>query len=125
MAPNYFSSQRGAVSILITLFLLAIITVSAVVLSRTLSRQLSASQDVLVTERAFYAANSAFEEVLYYHYQHGENREVEGTIDYDTDVATFSGSATTTASGELCALGLGTYRNLQRKLAIGPPDCTF
>lgn len=126
---NKHLPERGALSIIIALIMIIVITSSAVVLSGTLSRQIRASQDVITTETALYAANSGFEHALYVRLKKGQDvrssNEVSGELSDGDDVATYTGQAYLTADQKICALGVGKFLNLTRKLAIGTTGCTF
>ncbi len=125
------ASQKGDISITMSLILLAIILSSAVFFGTILSRQLRLAGDVVIAERAIYAANSALEEARYSLVKQFQTNgvSVAGNLDY-TGIegrAEFSGSAKIISvpgkPGQECVSVSGTYHGETRRLKIIPLGC--
>lgn len=117
-------SQTGATAVYIALIIALLILSSALILSRVLSVQLRLTQDVISTERAFYAANSGVEEALFELIQNdaGEITIEEGLVEYDEGDATYEVQAHTHVQGPdavACISSLGEHAGDQRRINLG------
>lgn len=122
------NTQKGSVVIYIVLMMFLMMTSAAVILSGVLNRHIRSAQDYLSAERAFAAANSGMEQVLYTVAKTGNNNPpaITGTINYtsSTDQATYSGSGQgvidITGTKILPCIGVsGTYKDLVRRVTLG------
>lgn len=116
--------QIGATAVYIALIVAILIVSSALILGRALSVQLRLSQDIVSTERAFYAANAGVEEALYELIQNnaGESTIDEGVIEYDDRTANYSVDAHAVTQGPdvfTCISSLGEYAGVQRRANLG------
>lgn len=129
-------TQRGDISVYMALLIMLLMLSSALVLSLILARQIRATEDVVETERSFYAANSGLEHTLYV-LTKGIDPE-----QYSEDIITKTGSVvyvgpggSETATYEVegkynpppadsyCVRAEGEFRNETRRLQLGPADC--
>lgn len=124
-----YNSNRGATAIYIALLVALLMLSAALVLSGVLSAQLRFTQDVVSSERAFYAANSGVEEALYQLVQQtiaGQPGQVlmnDGMIEYDDTTATYKVDAKTVAEGpnaQACISSVGEHGGDQRRIKLGP-----
>ena len=128
---GFQSSQRGATAIYIALLVALLMLSAALVLTSVLTRQVRLTQNVVSSERAFYAANSGVEEALYQLVQQtlaGEQGNVsiaDGEIEYEDATATYSVEARTNIEGpsaQACISSLGEYQGDQRRISLGPAE---
>lgn len=135
MYTHHDNLQRGDVAVYMALMISFILLSSALVFSLILARQIRATEDVVESERSFYAANSGLEH-LQYVLTKGWNNAYSATIitrpDPGPGIIEYSGGeqAEYTARGKYdaenessCAQADGTFRNEKRRLQIGLGDC--
>lgn len=124
-------SQRGDVTVYMSLLLLTIMTSSAVVFSLILAKQIRLTENAVDSERAFYAAVAGLEEGLYriYDLEAGGDIELMGSIVYppqagssEEAVYTVRGRSIPT-EGKFCMRSEGGYRRNERRLQLGPEEC--
>lgn len=124
---------RGDVAIYVAMLMLIVVTSSALLLSGLLSQQLRFSQEVVSSERAFYAANSGVEHALYLLAQANqagnslETVEIEGEVPYEEETAVYEGAAELVLSEDLttatpCVKSTGSFRDQVRRLILLPPE---
>ena len=123
------NTQKGSVVVYIVLMMFLMMTSAAVILSGVLNRHIRSAQDYLSSERAFAAANTGIEQMLYNVAKSGGSVTSDGTIDYGSEQATYKGSGKGVISGGStvpCMSASGTYRDLVRRIALGEgvPGCT-
>lgn len=128
------NTQKGSVVVYIVLIMFLMMTSAAVILSGVLNRHIRSAQDYLSSERAFSAANSGIEQMLYSMTKSNPDPTSDvasnGTIDYGSEQATYKGSGkgVVGASGGVipCMSASGAYRDLVRRIALGEgvPGCT-
>ena len=129
MAHSKQAGTRGDIAVFIMLIMVGLLVSSAVLFNTVLGQQLAAARDVEIIERAFYAADTALEQVLYQEVKGGEHDVTidDGSLEYDdTADATYRGTGSrVTVSGEekICAVVAGTVRGETRRLARGPTEC--
>lgn len=123
------NNSQGSVVITIVLFMVILMTSSAIVLSGTLSRHIRASQDYLSSEKAFAGANSGVEEMLYQFRKKIETAgKIEnGAIPYsDGDVSYKGDWKVHPVDAKIpCMRSAGTYRSLVRHIKLGGDACAF
>lgn len=129
--PARWTAQRGDISITMSLILLTIILSSAVFFGTILARQIRLAGDVVIAERALYAANTALEEARYSLMKQSliSGGAVAGTLHYGglDGSADFSGDYKMVTApgqpGQECISVSGTYHGETRRLKIIPPGC--
>ena len=125
------NSQKGAVAVYTTLVMIMIITSGSILMSGILSKQISFSEDVETSERAFYSANSGVEQALYQiagQLNTGEITPVtidEQEIAYGNQTATYKAKAEIVISEDQtrsipCVVSIGEFRNETRRIRLGP-----
>lgn len=117
-------NNNGSVVIAVILFMILMMSSAAIVLSGTLSRHIRAAQNYLSSERAFTAANSGIEDMLYQLQKQGirEGIEVDSQIEYGRFTASYKGNGNGfEQDGKIypCMTSAGTYRSLVRRLELG------
>ncbi len=126
------SLKSGSISIYIVLVVMLLVTSSAIILSSLLSRQIRISQDIIASERAFYAAGSGVEEMLHALVQLNQSGTGnildidDGLIEYEEGDATYKVSgalflSASTASARPCVNSVGTYRTQDRRVNLQSP----
>ncbi len=125
-------NQQGFVVITIVLFMIILMTSTAIVLSGTLTRHIRASRDYLSSERAFAGANSGVEAMRYNAIKANSASPFDLTeqiILYDDGAEVkYKGCAELiTENGQLIwrITSSGTVRNLVRRIQVGGgiPGC--
>jgi len=123
------NSQTGAVSVIIALILVSLITASVVVLGGALSRQIRASQDIVSAERAFYAAYSGYEHALYVRCVNQQDvssdNPITDDISYDDESASYSAYVSLIGDNDISAISTGIFRNLKRGFGNNDENCTL
>lgn len=120
------NAQKGSVVVYIVLMMFLMMTSAAVILSGVLNKHIRSAQDYLSSERAFAAANSGIEQMLYSVARSGNATATsDGFIDYDGEHASYKGSSKSVGA-ITCMSASGTYRDLVRRIALGEgvPGCT-
>ncbi|MDP3997559.1 MAG: hypothetical protein Q8P73_03605 [bacterium] len=128
---NHSHKSQGDISVYIALMMLLIIASSVIILNGILSRQIKLTQDIVASERAYYAANSGLEEIFYRAAkQFNTDIAVDSTLVYtningDTSEAAYNGQASVNLpAGTICADEIvGSYANAKRRLNINSPEC--
>ena len=134
-------SQRGDITVYMALTMIAVIGSAILLLSGILLGQLKTTQDVVESERAFYAANSGLERGLYELslFATPAPLAVDDVLDYaESDTrAVYRGTAAYAADGLTpCVRMIGAYpvrdnqtypdsapQAQERRLNLGPADC--
>lgn len=124
-------AEAGDIAIYISLIMLMIFLTGGIVLSLVLSRQMRSVTNILSSERAFYAAGSASEQMFYRManlpqlYFQGNPVALSGTIDYSGDLAGFSiDGLADQDTGAVSYCSVGSFRALKRRLIAGSYQCT-
>ncbi|MEX1112186.1 MAG: hypothetical protein WEC84_01875 [Candidatus Andersenbacteria bacterium] len=133
--------QYGSVPIYVALLTVAIVTSSSLALSALLARQIQNTENIIESERAYYAATSGAEEALWVLVQNliegvpnGPLEPIEGVVPYDNDIeATYTvGDAQLRPSDDglralPCVDSEGEYSGNQRRLVLDQVsvDCEF
>lgn len=115
------NTQRGDVTIYISLLLLLIVTTGTMVMSGLLSRQPRISRDTITSEQAFYAANSGVEHALYEYRLKGQEIPLSGEIQYGSRAAKYDSDACivkVNGIDTLAASSTGTFRTAKRGFAL-------
>lgn len=134
------SLSSGSIAIYLTLFILIVVTSSAVVLSNILSNQLRMSLDMLLSERAFYAASSGWEHANYKLSQKARNfstceellaalDDTSGEISYGSDGnaqysvlhGQYTGDCATSITK--CILSEGAHHGEERRFFESSREC--
>lgn len=76
---DYRLSERGVVTVYMSLIIVIIMVASTLILTDVVARQFRSSSDVELTERAFYAASSGFEHAAYLISSAGDKELVFGS----------------------------------------------
>ena len=115
---------RGDISIFVVIVMSAIMLGSAVLLSLILARQISLTEDIVASERAFYAASAGIEHGFYDVARNLGKEEVVGTIPYpeEQSEATYDGTMKR-PDGVTCGAVRGEFGGEQRRIQIGPDEC--
>lgn len=137
--PFNTHSENGSVPIFVAVMTVTIITSAAVILSGIVATQLRTTEDIISSERAYYAATSGLEEALYTMIANNETGEPEGeqvlqsvNIE-DGEVPYTNGeTATYTVEGQLifaegpngdsavpCVSSEGEYTGSKRRIRLG------
>ncbi len=97
---------------------------SAVLLSLILARQTSLTEDLVASERAFYAASSGVEQGFYNVATDAGEDTVKGAIIYPEEGqdAEYEGTMKRTDAGA-CGAVRGEFGGEQRRIQIGPDAC--
>lgn len=128
MKNNSPQNNQGSVVIYIVLLIFVLMTSAAIVLSGILSKHIRASENYLSSERAFAAANSSAENMLYQISKGGivGDVEAEGSIEYSDGTTTvqveYQGSGCgKNEGGQLIPYlsASGTYKGLVRRIEFG------
>ena len=128
--------NRGDISLFLVLIIGTTMLGSAVLLSLILARQVSLSEDLEASERAFYAASAGVEKGFYdlalaIKAAGGANApadipmsNITGTIVYTAggEEATFDGRIFR-KGGTTCGIITGKFREETRRIQIGPDEC--
>jgi Tfp pilus assembly protein PilX len=130
IANNHTShnASRGALAIFIALLVLLIITSSAVVVSRILSRQIRLGQNVIASERAFYAADAGLEQALYELIKNNNPTQaspITGTVDYHGQTVTYQSQAFLMGGSQICALSEADAVDAVRRVTRAAVGCVF
>ncbi len=115
-------STQGSAAIYIIMLMLLMMTSAAVVLSGVFSKHIRYADNYLSSEKAFAAANSSVEEMLYKLAIQGVSPvdENTGTIEYDNGaVVNYKGKACISSDGKPHLTGSGEYQTLIRRIEIG------
>jgi hypothetical protein len=133
--------QRGDISIYLALTIITIMISSALLLSVILITQLRSTEDIVESERAFYAANSGLERAFYELSLFATPGPIplNETLSYGDNIpqAAFDGQAGYAADGITpCVAVSGGYpvrdgqtypgnapQAQERRLSVGPADC--
>lgn len=123
-----YNNERGSAVIYIVLVMFVMMTSAAIVLSGVLTKHIRSAQDYLSSERAFAAANSGVEQLLYSVARSNNSVTSNGSIDYSGEQASYNGSGkgvVNNGSTIPCITASGTYRDLVRRIALGEgvPGC--
>lgn len=129
--PLFTKKLTGDISLYLTLVMGLLMLTATIFMSLILTRQLKATAAVEASERAFYAANTGLEEVLYLLVQKGEERVSLDSVElsYDSsDKATYSTDGTEATinsdTGIVCVpLVKGVYGGEERRITMMPADC--
>ncbi len=124
---------RGDVAIYMAMLMLIVITSSAMILSNLLAQQHRFSEEIVASERAFYAANSGVEHALYLLVQTNQAGggqdpiAIEGEVPYGEELALYQTAAQLVVSKDLttatpCLKSTGNFRDQIRRLILRPPD---
>lgn len=123
-------SQRGAIAVYMALVIVVILISSAMVFSSILTRQVRESQEVVSSERAFYAANSALEEGLWVIGRTSDTAfNGQGAIPYESNTEAPYEVKAKSIEGAFpgqrfpCVVSRGVHKDEARRLATGPPSC--
>lgn len=128
--------NRGDIALYTTLIVSGAIIASALILTSILSQQAKFTHDIISSERAFYAANTGYEEGLYKlsaesrsrnNYEDIGTKIIQGTIDYDmldgtTQTANYEGEikiVEPTTNPHVCGFFSGTFLGVTRRLEVG------
>jgi len=120
--------SRGDISIFIVVIVSAIMLGSAVLLSLILARQTSLTEDIVASERAFYAASAGVEQG-YYNVAIGNGQDtVAGVILYpeEEEKAGYSGTISrhdTVTCGAITGKFPEAQPREQRRIQVGPDGC--
>ncbi len=120
--------QRGDISIFIVIIVSGIMLGSAVLLSLILARQTSLTEDIVASERAFYAASAGVEQGFYNVAKGTGKEDIDGLITYPDDdrVAEYAGTMAK-HDAITCGVITGTFgatgAEEQRRIQIGPDGC--
>ena len=125
---HHNTHQQGSVVIYIVLLMFLMITSAAIILSGVLNQHIRSAQDYLSSERAFAAANSSIEQMLYSVARASDPVTSSGSIDYTGEQATYTGSGKGVVNNGMiipCMAASGMYRDLVRRIALGEgvPGC--
>lgn len=119
------NKKRGSAVIYVVLLVFVLMTSAAIVLSTVLSKHIRASENYLLSEQAFAAANSGIEQMFYQFSKGratgkitvGENIEYE-TAGAPTVEVKYKGTGCVTETGTHLTAS-GTYRSLVRRIDFG------
>lgn len=128
------SNTRGDISIYIVIVVGMMILGSAVLLGIILARQITLTEDLVASERAFYAASAGTERGFYdlalaIKAQGNVDiaqPDVTGTVDYEINGVTETATYTANISqrgGRVCGSSTGRFAGEQRRIQIGPTGC--
>ncbi|HSX24567.1 MAG TPA: hypothetical protein VLG69_01230 [Candidatus Andersenbacteria bacterium] len=123
---NNSSNQNGSAVIYIVLLMFLMMTSAAIILSGVLDRHIRSANDYLSSERAFAAANSGIEQMLYSLAKSGGSTTADDSLDYNGEKAQYKGTGNL-VNGTPCMSASGTYRDIVRRIALGEgvPGCTL
>lgn len=127
-------NQKGSAVVYTVLLMFVMMTSSAIILSGVLSRHIRSAQDYLGSERAFSAANTGIEQMLYTVAKSSIAVDVgsvtsHGEIMYNNEPATYDGAGGSILKDNSlipCMSASGTYRDVVKRIALGEgvPGCT-
>lgn len=142
---SYFAtpanSQAGDVTVYIALIMLGVMLSGALLLSTILMTQLRSTEDIVESERAFYAANTGVERAFYELslFATPDLISLNDTVPYDTDgpQAAYDARARYTADGLTPCINVvgaspvkpgqsypgNAPQAQERRLSAGPSDC--
>lgn len=133
------SFSRGDISLYLTIIISLTMLGSALLLGLILARQISLTEDLLASERAFYAATAGQEKAYYLMALEIKKPgappfpadlgplPVSGDVSYNftgvTEVATYTGTIARQNGGQICGEIEGHIRGEARRIQIGPDPC--
>ncbi len=131
--------SKGDISVYIVIVVGMMILGSAVLLSLILARQISLTEDLVASERAFYVASTGTEEGFYrlalqIKKQGGSaaapadiaQPDLSGSVTYDLNGVAHEGKYEGNISrvgSAVCGSATGRFMGEQRRIQIGPTNC--
>lgn len=118
-------TTTGSAVIYIVLLMFVMMTSSAIVLATILSRHYRASENYVITEQSFAAANSSIEQMLYQIAKGGATGKVTNseTIEYESGVEVeYTGEGCVLDEGgqrKPRLLATGIYKGVVRRIELG------
>lgn len=137
MRYKQVDTQQGSIPVFIAILTVTLITSAAVILSSVLAIQIRTTEDIIASERAYYAATSGLEEALYTMIlasEEGNEPEgevlqsveiVDGEVPYENSSAQYDTrgqlilvDGPNGASGVPCINSEGEYEGLHRRIRL-------
>lgn len=108
--------EQGSAVVYLVLFVFMMMTSAAIILSGVLTRHIRSADEYVASERAFSAANTGIEQMLYAVARSNDDVKVKGTLDYANGQATYDGHG---KGNPTCMVSVGLFGDTVRRIAIG------